>query len=342
MSYLNLEQRLAWGYIDMLPPFVPDESAYVSVSEQEYFYTFMENLYRLAFDEPLLFVGSLHEDDAFPTRFKKGYGKPKLITDMKKFTNSVEGLRQAMFLMGQGKDVKLTRKQRTVLSRLGIEDLADLPAAWKWMATKEGANIQSFSHCLFRDDYPYTSEIYARLLGESAFKRLESWMLSQGYKRFDIDNITASDCRLSLSIVNPKWSKEPPRGGFQYKIKHTGVSVQFDYYVKEPPILGLCIPNGMKPYLEAFDLMDAQLQDFVVKRTKKCDLCRYCVQTDKTGSRPLAHTMVAFEGESYHLCNYYPGYNYCWTSIDDDLVDILIKMLTFMDRFMPIQDGGRA
>ena len=83
MNYTSLEQRLAQGYIDMLPPFIPAKSAPFEVSEQERFYIIIKSLYQLAYDEPLLFVVSLHEDDAYPNRFKKGYGKPKLITDMK-------------------------------------------------------------------------------------------------------------------------------------------------------------------------------------------------------------------------------------------------------------------
>ncbi|GHU75039.1 hypothetical protein FACS189461_0490 [Spirochaetia bacterium] len=85
MKFTNLEQRMAKAYIDMFPGFVPDEIAPASIHDQEQFYLLMKNLYRLAFDEPLLFVSSLHEDDAYPSRYKKPYGKPKLILDMKKF-----------------------------------------------------------------------------------------------------------------------------------------------------------------------------------------------------------------------------------------------------------------
>ena len=338
MAFTSLEHRLAQGYMDMLPSFVPDENAAINVPEQEDFYALIKGMFKLASDEPLYFVTSLHEDDAFPSRCKKAYGKPKLIGDMKKFTKSIEGLLQAMFLLGQGKEVKLNKKQMTILSKLGIKDLTNLPAAWKWMSTKNGANISTFSHCLFNDQYPYTSEIYARLLGESSFKKLENWMLSQGYKRHDIYNIIASDCNLSLTITNPAWNDEPPRGGFEYKIKHTGIAAQFDFYVKDPPILGLCIPNGMKPYLESFNSMDSTLKAFIVSRTKKCNMCRYCVQTDKTDSRLLAYTGINYKGQEYQLCNYFPGYNYCWKKLDDDLVDMLIKMLTFMDKFMPLVD----
>ena len=37
MTFSSLEQRLAQGYIDMLPSFVPEENASVSISEQEHF-----------------------------------------------------------------------------------------------------------------------------------------------------------------------------------------------------------------------------------------------------------------------------------------------------------------
>ena len=70
MAFESLEQRMAQTYIDMFPAFVPDEKSDISASEQEKFYTLMKNLYQLAFDEPLLFVASLHEDDAYPYRYK--------------------------------------------------------------------------------------------------------------------------------------------------------------------------------------------------------------------------------------------------------------------------------
>ena len=189
---------------------------------------------------------------------------------------------------------------------------------------------------MFHRDYPYTSDIYARLFGEAAFKKLENRMLSQGYKRFDIFDVTASDCKLSLTIANPKWSDSPPNGGFEYKIKHTGISARLDPYVQNPTVFGLCIPKGlMTSLIKSFDLMDEQLKDFFIKRTTKCWNCNYCVQTDKTGSRPKAYIPVRYEDNEHRLCTYFPGYNYCWTYIDDNLSDDLIKMLSFMDQLAP-------
>ncbi len=113
MSDISLEQRMAQGYMDLFPPFVPDERAPVSVAEQEDFYIRMRQLYQLACDEPLLFVPALHEDDAFPNRFNKTpYGKPELSANMKKFTKAVDGLVQNLFSAGQGQTIQWSTRQK--------------------------------------------------------------------------------------------------------------------------------------------------------------------------------------------------------------------------------------
>lgn len=332
MIFENLEQRIAQAYIHLLPPFIPDDHGSVSVGEQEQFYITIKKLYQLAFDEPLLFVASLHEDDAYPGFIKSSYGKPELQVNMRKFSKTIDMLLQNMFLMGRGSQVKWNKRQKAILSRLGINDFANLPAAWIWLSTRPDSNLTEFSFCLFNKEYPYTSDIYAYLLGEKAFRKLENWMIGQGYRRFDNYNITASDCKLSLTYANPMWSKERPTGGFEYKIRHTGISARYDSCFENPVVFGLCIPNGLKTYLKAFDSANTNIKNFIIKHTKKCDGCRYCVQTDQTGTRSLAVIKVVHEGEEYDLCPYFPGYGYRWHSINNELAEQLIEMLGFMDK----------
>jgi hypothetical protein len=88
--------------------------------------------------------------------------------------------------------------------------------------------------------------------------------------------------------------------------------------------------------------MDRNLQKFVTGQTKKCDGCNYCIQTDKTASRPRACIPVTFEQEKYNLCSYFPGYTYCWTGIDDNLADQLIDMLVFMDTYASNQGNQKT
>lgn len=334
MTYTSLEQRMAQTYIDMFPKFVPDEKANISVAEQELFYNLIKDLYKLAFDEPLLFVPSLHDDDAYPNRFNKSsYGKPDLQVNMQKFLKAMDTLLQNMFLIGKGDSVKLNKRQQIILSRLGINSFTNLPAAWIWMSTRPETNLMVFSNCLFKKDYSYTSDIYAHLLGYEAFCKLENWMISHGYKKYDIYDVNSSNRNLSLTYVNPAWSKECPNGGFEYKIRHTGIAARYDEFIKKPPVFGLCIPNGLKPYLDAFDSTSEENQSFIISHTKRCDGCRYCVQTDKTGSRSIACISISYKQDKYNLCPYFPGVGFCWTSIDNYLADQLIEMLSFMDKF---------
>jgi len=336
-TFTSVEQRIAYTYLDKFPSFIPDENG-IPLPEQEEFYGLVKSIYQLAFDEPELFVPALHEDDAFPNRFNKStYGKPELQNYMRKFTKEMDKLLQAMFLMGaDAAGVKLAKRQEGILATLGITQSGPLPPGWRWMSTRPGASLTAFSYCLFKSGYPYISDAYARLLGdEKAYRRLEGWMLDRGYRRYDGLDVLASDDKLSITYANPAWSDEPPRGGFEYKIRHTGISARYDAFIREPAVFGLCIPNGLKPYLERFEDMDRAVQAFVVERTKTCDGCGYCVQTDKTGKRPLAKISITYEGKTYPLCPYFPGCSYCWTSVDDALVDNLIGMLSFMDSVRP-------
>ena len=87
--------------------------------------------------------------------------------------------------------------------------------------------------------------------------------------------------------------------------------------------------------------MSTKTRGFVINHTKKCDGCGYCVQTDKAGSRPLAYIQVNYGREKYNLCPYFPGYGFSWTTINDDLADQLIEMLSFMDKFIPKNTARR-
>lgn len=332
-SYQSLEQRIAAGYGAMLPPFFPKEGGEVRVEEQREFYDLMKALYQLLFDDPALLSPSLHEDDAFPTRYKKGYGKPRLQADVLKMERAVKDLLKAMYLLGQGQEVKLSRRTRNLLSLLGVTDPSRLPAAWTWMARRPGAGPVALAYCLFDPEHVYSTDVYARLLGEAPFRRLESWLRSHGYRPYDQYQTEWVDFRLSLTYGNPVWSPERPGRGYEYKIRHTGIAAQYDAYAASPVSVGLCIPYGLRPFLERFSQMSPKVQAFVLKHTKRCDGCGYCVQTDKTGLRPKAWIPIAHEGASYRLCPHFPGYTYSWAGLDDALVDDMTEFLAFMDGF---------
>jgi hypothetical protein len=331
MFFSSVEQRIAQTYIDTFPEFEPAEKEQ-SVKEQETFYNIIRGLYQLAYTEPALFVNTLHEDDFFTRRFNKtAEAKPELLNNMKSFIKNVDDLLEAMFRMGKGKDVSNpNKKQRVILERLGVNETSKLPNSWIWMATRNGADVLSFSKCLFNEDHPYTKDVFARMLGDQkAFYILEEWLTDHGYTRFEY-----LDGRMSLDYANLAWDKTSPRGGFVYKVRHSGISVSYDSMIREPQVLGLCIPGGLKKFLETFDIMSEIVKEFVVEHTKHCDACDYCIQTDKSRTRPRAFIPVKHKTKTFNLCPLFPGYRNCWTSINEALVDNLIAVLSFVDSFL--------
>lgn len=203
MNYANLEQRMIDGYINMFPSFVPKKEAEVSVDNQKEFYDLMNKLYKLLFEDAALLLTTLHEDDAYPNRYKKSYGKPELDKNVLKLTNAVESLLKNMFFLGKGEEVKLNKRQVKILQLLEIDDVSKLPEAWIWMSNRPDANPVAFAYCLFDENYVYTTEIYSRLLGEKSFHRLEEWMLAQGYKAYDMYNKVWVNYQLTLTYANP-------------------------------------------------------------------------------------------------------------------------------------------
>jgi hypothetical protein len=354
-EFACLEQRMVNTYLDTFPSFVPSETG-PGTGAQEQFHQFMHGVYQRLSREPALMFSTLHEDDAHTRRFNKGAdNKPKLKHLMRRAIKQVDALLMTFFQLGQSGQVdantlvvdvsvSLTKKHRILSEQLGLhlvtapdrtllshDEYAEMFQAWTWMATRPGASLLSFSRCLFRESYPYARDIYARLSGnEGAFRRLERYLIENRYTRMD-----NWDGTLTLDYYKTHRDKAPTKGGFQYGIRHTGISSSYDLLMDSPPVFGLCIPR-MKEILTAFDSMTPGVQDFVVARTKQCDGCRYCVQTDKTGKRPLARITVSYDERELRLCPYFPGYRFCWTSLSDGLVDDMIAMLGFMDRLFDV------
>jgi hypothetical protein len=110
---------------------------------------------------------------------------------------------------------------------------------------------------------------------------------------------------------------------------HYGISAEYTAYAVIPQFLVLRIIE-MKNILLKFERMSPELKKFTIQHTKKCDDCRYCTQTDKSGKRKQIYITVSYEGE-YKLCPLYPGFTFSFTKLDDLLVTNLIAFLDFME-----------
>jgi len=180
---------------------------------------------------------------------------------------------------------------------------------------------------MFDPDYPYMNDLFRRLSGdEEAFDALVSFLTSNNYRL-----ISCRDNQIALDYVINYSDKELPLKASWAERTRGGFSAQYDYKVKEPPYFSLRVPM-LKELLARFGEMDDELKSFVVQANRNCDGCRYCVQTDKTGKRPLICVRVRHDEKSYALCPLFPGFYYCWESLSNDLVKYIVAYLTFINK----------
>lgn len=361
-TFDSLEQRMIAGMLDTFPPFHP-RADLLAEADQRVFYDWMHRLYELLLAQPDLLFSTLHPDDSFRHRFNKSSEKkPKVQTYMRAAQNRIHALLSGFVSLGQQgvaevscirapKTLKMTAAGRRVLAAMGVavrneEDAvcfdfgsAGLVEVWCWMSTRGDAGEISrgmtqddvrrlfFAHCLFDSAYSYAGEIYRPLMGDSqAFDRLIAYLESHGYER--TDNRAGY---ITLDYAKEYGKKESPLKDAWAERTHGGVSFQYDAQAAEPAFLSLRIPM-VAELLRRLEEADAPLRRFILKMHPKCRGCRYCVQMDKTGKRPLASIPVEEDGETYRLCTMMPGFAYCWTRMDDDLVDQLIACLEWFDR----------
>ncbi len=355
MQFVSLEQRMIKTYIDTFPPFVPTTTGEVTHYQQEQFWTFIHSVYKHIFNHPEILFPQINEDDAYQHYFNKSADKkPELIKLMKKDIKIIEDLLLCLFTLGRESDLhdgalklhdsyKLTKKQAVILQQLDLSvegnqithhQYRDMFAAWQWLATRNGASLFEFSRCMFDKEHAYAPTIIAALSGDAtAFCTLENYLLRHGYVR----TVTYNNCiNLGFCTNNPiilnyvkkhgDTDKEP--GNFVYDHHYTGISVEYSLIMHKPIFFGLRI-LGMKELLLKFNAMPEILRDFIVARTKQCDMCGYC-NFKKWETRKPAAVSVSHHGE-HALCPIFPGYNYCFNELDASLVGNIIAFLSFMD-----------
>ncbi len=352
-SFDNLAQRMVYSYGATFPEFVPVVSEEASEASQRDLYGFLKELVARLYDDPTLLSLPSREDDSYGD-WELQKKKPKLIVEMKAIQKKINEFYLLLMQLGRFGTVcgdslhvdkaylKLYGGMVKKLDRLGLscEDAGEksvfrceahpgLFPAWKLLvrgADKQANPVIFFSRGMFDPGYSYPSAIFASIAGEKqAFEALQSFFVQNGYKRVD-----CRENQVSLDWVRNYGKKEEPLKGSWAEREHGGLSVWFDYSRRNQVFFGLRVPR-YKEVLGHFDGMEDRLKEFVISKTKQCNNCGYCTQTDKTGTRKMQYTTVSYKGE-YNLCQLYPGFTYVWTRIDENTANNIMAFLSFIDR----------
>ncbi len=197
--------------------------------------------------------------------------------------------------------------------------------AWHALATAWPEGAVGFSRCWFDPAYPYMERTMARLYDTEPYDRLMTWLNQNGYRRYDCVSYPHA-------LDYAKCVKEPatPLGNPIIGDKeHYGFTLEYRYEAR--------VPQHFEPrliryadLLARFDQLSEASQRMILTHTKRCDSCRYCVQTDKTGTRPLA----ALPLDEEKLCSYFPGFSYARSELTMEEAEGIIALLTDMEAML--------
>jgi hypothetical protein len=353
-KFSNLAQRMAYGHIAAFPDFVAIGTAETSSQSQRQMYGFVKRVANGIFENPDIINLPILPDDCYDDWALRN-SKPELIVAMRKINKKIDDFYLLLLKLGElgtvqenrlhvdKSKMKLAPKTMSTLAQFGLmnecskeesvfwsDDFPDMVPAWKLLSSISMDNKEKslllFSHCMFDPAYPHAGGIFRSLVNnKTAFQTLESFFLENGYRR--IDN---RENEISLDWVKGYTKKEDPLKASWAERTHGGLSVYFDFKKKHPIFFGLRVPM-FKELLMHFDDMDDELKEFTIAKTKKCDGCGYCTQTDKTGLRQRQLVSVSHNGD-FDLCTLFPGFSFVWTMVDEKTASGIIKFLTFTDQ----------
>ncbi len=355
-NFESLAQRVIYSYAGTFPGFVPVKSDKASEHSQLELYSFIENMLQKLYEDPSLLALSFQEDD-FYEDWALQKTKPKLIVAMKNYQKKINEFLMLLIKLGEAgtieedtlhvavSKVKLTDSLLKRLERFGLacvrsegevvlscKEHPDLFPAWKLLAEVSAGKkdpAMYFSHCMFDPGHSYPIDIYLKLLSDkSSFIKLRSYFETNGYSRVDCRE-NSKENEISLDWVKNYGKKDEPLKSSWAEREHGGISIWFDFSKRNQVFFGLRVPR-YKQLLARFEEMDDRLKEFVIRKTKKCDSCGYCTQTDRTGKRRPQFATVAHNG-TFNLCQLYPGFTYIWTGMNDDTVSDIISFLQFID-----------
>lgn len=359
LTFDHLAQRVANGWVETIPSFVPIADIPVPETSQRQFYAFLCSAAQAIQDHPEYLDLPIQPDDAYEFGELQNR-RPKLIVTMKRMKGKVDNFIALLLKMGvagviEGQtlripktDVNLIAPTRDRLARFGLTVKAgktetavtcaafpEMLPAWTWLAAEAARTAPTtgqrhvppvrFSRCLYSDSYPYARDVLLRLADDSpGLPALMAFFEEEGYTL-----VCNRDNQIYVDWVKAYGKADDPLKGWWGERTHGGLSFEYDWIRKNPMLFGLRIPK-FKTLLQHWDSMPNQVKAFVIQHTRHCDACGYCTQTDKTGKRPRAFRTVEYNGK-HALCTLFPGFGYTWQNLDEAVAADIRAFLTFTD-----------
>ncbi len=350
-TYPSLGARVFRTYLDTMPLFAAAPAAPADAAQQEAAYRLLRTLYERGEAQPSRFGLSEKPDDCLDD-WEMQKNKPRLAADYRaqatKLDELLEALRQALLRGCYAQDRLYWKTEDAPCKPALYKKLAGLLGAADVESGQAGVCLPSDAYagllqlaksaeeiCPDRPALPFSRGIFgsaaglrtlfeSRLGDERAMRYILDFLEQEGYRR---QALREHHFTVSLDYAKCYAAKDEPLKSNWAERVHGGVELLYEPWRGRPAQLGLRVPY-FKELLQRADELDERSKRFLLRTAKKCDHCRYCVQTDKTGRRPLASCKV----EGLALCPMFCGFQFRWREVDGALAEDIVALLQGVDR----------
>lgn len=340
-SFDNLAQRIIYAYKCTYPDFMPVNHSEVSQESQKQMHGFLGDTLCNIYDDPTIINIKIEPDDYYENN-ALNKSKPELIVSMKKVEKKLIDFYKLLYGIGESgridgdklyvskEEFKITRNKLAQLGEVGI--LSE---------SNENDVI------LYSEKYPDLFPAFQLLCQTHALEkeRFPKGLLMFMYCIYDLENYKAvniygdaSQNRECISELEDYFQGKSyislyKHGGLCYEKEHPDkqlgyINISFEWHKKDQMQYDLRVPN-FRLLLNHYDEMDDELKGFVFSRTKKCNGCGYCTQTDKSGKRKPLTMALEYNGQTVGKCPLYP--NLRWRTINNGIARDMKKIMDFAE-----------
>ena len=341
-SFPTLGARIITAYLAAYPDFVPPADGTDTKSHRE-LHSFFRDMICTISQNPEWIGIAAEPDRCFAERWLLNNSNPELMDAMikieKKFFDWVSTLHK-LGALGEVKDGgllipkdawKLPVKMLDKLQLFGLQSEAapegvllrcerypSIFPAWKKRSiatpTQDG-QIPFLTHFLFgtQPGRPYrATEMFGKLYGDPKWLiELESFFEKLGY--------TLSNDERGLQV---RWEKE-----YQGK-EHGYLHIAYRFRDRLQMCFEFRVPS-FRLLMNHYHEMEYELGELCFTRTKVCDNCGYCTQTDKSGQRKKLALPIKYPGGEMLKCPLWPWFT--WNELDEKTIAKVEKLFLFAE-----------
>lgn len=338
-SFENLGKRIIYAHLAAYPDFKFEVDCGASEQSQREMYDFLYDSIEIIYND-LSIINLEEEPDECYENWQLNNAKPELILRMEKIEKNFFNLYEYLYKIGllgepqddrlvlRKSDMKITKKIKDKLSLLGLvcDETKDsiifthnkykqLIPAWKLHCSvpKDGKirtqNMMNFLHGTFSSKQYTAAEMFKKICNFEQISQLERYFSEKGYV------LTKDEMRVA-------YEKEYPKKQRAY------MRIFFDWRKKNQMVFEFKVPH-FSTLIKSYDKMDNELKELVFHRTKNCDGCGYCNQTDKTGKRPILALPLTLNEKTLSKCPLYPAF--VWHDTDETMINVIKKLYDFAE-----------